>query len=254
MFVESTNIHVDIFVASNDSMKFLPLKMSHTTSDRRCQLRAKIDSDPGTMGIISTAQRADDVVYLFSLKLTASLPLKIGKLPKGNEKVFQPSIFRCENVSFREGTSFLWRTWIELDYILQLVTWISLKYTGLWHQRTKMMSEKRTSDQLQSTLNSNMFRQISSWTKQITDAHKHTFNNVGTRNINPTSTDCFLFQHQHQSIVVSSFINPTSTMFHLLIYCSHRFIVGESAHLEEGNLRRWRDLEGACTKTQPSKN
>lgn len=23
------------------------------------------------------------------------------------------------------------------------------------------------------------------------------------------------------------------------------FIVGESAHLEEGNLRRWRDLEGA---------
>ena len=41
-----------------------------------------------------------------SLKLTASLPLQIGlKAPKGNEKVFQPSIFRCENVSFREGNN-----------------------------------------------------------------------------------------------------------------------------------------------------
>ena len=38
-----------------------------------------------------------------SLKLTATSPLKIGRAPKGNEKVFQPSIFRCENVSFREG-------------------------------------------------------------------------------------------------------------------------------------------------------
>ena len=32
------------------------------------------------------------------------LPLKIGWIPKGNEKVFQSSIFRGENVSFREGT------------------------------------------------------------------------------------------------------------------------------------------------------
>ena len=31
--------------------------------------------------------------------------LKTGRNPKGNEKVFQPSIFRCENVSFREGNS-----------------------------------------------------------------------------------------------------------------------------------------------------
>ena len=37
-----------------------------------------------------------------SLKLTFS-PLKIGRAPKGNEKVFQPSIFRGENVSFRES-------------------------------------------------------------------------------------------------------------------------------------------------------
>ncbi len=36
-------------------------------------------------------------------------PLKIGRHPlKGNEKVFQPYIFRCENVSFREGTSPTW--------------------------------------------------------------------------------------------------------------------------------------------------
>ena len=34
---------------------------------------------------------------------TNSSPLKIGRNPRGNEKVFQPSIFRGENVSFREG-------------------------------------------------------------------------------------------------------------------------------------------------------
>ena len=37
------------------------------------------------------------ILELPSLKLTASLPLKIGlNSPKGNEKVFQPSIFGCE--------------------------------------------------------------------------------------------------------------------------------------------------------------
>ena len=42
-------------------------------------------------------------IYTFSLKLTASLHLKIGlNAPKGNEKVFQPSIFKCY-VCFREG-------------------------------------------------------------------------------------------------------------------------------------------------------
>ena len=35
---------------------------------------------------------------------TNSSPVKIGRNPKGNEKVFQTSIFRCENVCFREGT------------------------------------------------------------------------------------------------------------------------------------------------------
>ena len=35
-------------------------------------------------------------------------PLKIGHPLKGNEKVFQPYIFSCENVSFREGTSPTW--------------------------------------------------------------------------------------------------------------------------------------------------
>ncbi len=40
------------------------------------------------------------------LKLTASSPLKIDlNAPKGNEKVFQPSIFKCY-VSFREGHCF----------------------------------------------------------------------------------------------------------------------------------------------------
>ena len=39
---------------------------------------------------------------LHSLKLTFS-HLKMLRAPKGNELVFQPSIFRCENVSFREG-------------------------------------------------------------------------------------------------------------------------------------------------------
>ena len=39
-----------------------------------------------------------------SLKRAASLPLKIGlNTTKGNEKVFQPSIFRDVPVSFREG-------------------------------------------------------------------------------------------------------------------------------------------------------
>ena len=38
-----------------------------------------------------------------SVKLT--YPLKIGRAPKGNETVFQPVIFGCENVNFREGTA-----------------------------------------------------------------------------------------------------------------------------------------------------
>ena len=48
------------------------------------------------------------------MKLTASSPLKIGQNPKGNEKVFQASIFRCENVSFREGMIYghpVWLSW-----------------------------------------------------------------------------------------------------------------------------------------------
>ena len=47
------------------------------------------------------------VSFFFKLpsrKLTFS-PLKMGRNPKGNEKVFQSSIFRCENLSFREGTN-----------------------------------------------------------------------------------------------------------------------------------------------------
>ena len=40
--------------------------------------------------------------FLHSLKLTAILHLEMGRDPKGNEKVFQPSIFRFY-VSFREG-------------------------------------------------------------------------------------------------------------------------------------------------------
>ena len=39
-----------------------------------------------------------------SPKTNSRLHLQIGKLQKGNEKVFQPSIFRCY-VSFREGAT-----------------------------------------------------------------------------------------------------------------------------------------------------
>ena len=40
--------------------------------------------------------------FLPSLKLTAKA-LKIGRNPKGNDRLNQPSLFRCESVSFREG-------------------------------------------------------------------------------------------------------------------------------------------------------
>ena len=40
----------------------------------------------------------------FSLKLTANVP-ENRQNPKKERIVFQPSIFRCENVSFRKGTS-----------------------------------------------------------------------------------------------------------------------------------------------------
>ena len=42
-----------------------------------------------------------NLVGLATLPTSNSLPLEIGRAPKGNEKVFQPSIFiifRCENV------------------------------------------------------------------------------------------------------------------------------------------------------------
>ena len=38
----------------------------------------------------------DIYVHVPSLKLTASLSLKIGRAPKGNNRMNQPSIFRCE--------------------------------------------------------------------------------------------------------------------------------------------------------------
>ena len=41
---------------------------------------------------------------LSETNMTSSL--KIGRNPKGNENVSQPSIFRCENISFREGSLF----------------------------------------------------------------------------------------------------------------------------------------------------
>ncbi len=51
-----------------------------------------------------------------SLKLTSVIP-------NGNEKVFQPSMFRCENVSFREGNCFpiLLINLFLLAYILQFL-------------------------------------------------------------------------------------------------------------------------------------
>ena len=49
-----------------------------------------------------------------TLPETKSSPLKIGRAPKGNDKVFQPSISRCY-VSFREGKI--------NRYNLRLVVW-----------------------------------------------------------------------------------------------------------------------------------
>ena len=54
-------------------------------------------------------------IYLLLWKIACFLPLKLTvkapenrpRAPKGNEKVFQPSIFRGEHVSFREGRQFL---------------------------------------------------------------------------------------------------------------------------------------------------
>ncbi len=48
----------------------------------------------------------DRINGLYTLPETNSSPLKIG-LPN-RKVVFQPSIFRCENVSFREGTTYQW--------------------------------------------------------------------------------------------------------------------------------------------------
>ena len=46
-------------------------------------------------------------IYIPSLKLTPNFtPLKIGQ-KKRKEIVFQPSIFRCETVSFREGIIYI---------------------------------------------------------------------------------------------------------------------------------------------------
>ena len=62
-----------------------------------------------------------------SLKLTASLPLRIGQIaPKGNF-IFQPSIFRCY-VSFREGTSvtFRWLAWKCLNLTYE-TTYLTVK-------------------------------------------------------------------------------------------------------------------------------
>ena len=55
-----------------------------------------------------------------SLKLTASLPLKIGRLtPIGKEKVFQPPIFRCKlAVSFRVPGMFLGFVELVMIYFL----------------------------------------------------------------------------------------------------------------------------------------
>ena len=44
--------------------------------------------------------------HLHSLKLTAKAPENRAELPQKETIVFQPSIFRCENVSFREGNPF----------------------------------------------------------------------------------------------------------------------------------------------------
>ena len=80
---------------------------------------------------------------LLSLKLTASLPLKMGlNAPKGNNVVFQASIFRCERlVSGRESVELFHpsypfiRPFIEvISPHLQLVT-LGAPCIMCWHEK-----------------------------------------------------------------------------------------------------------------------
>ena len=47
-------------------------------------------------------------------KFNSSL-LKIGKIPKGNENVFQPSIFRCQLAGFVSGTKYALKNGLIVD-------------------------------------------------------------------------------------------------------------------------------------------
>ena len=78
-----------------------------------------IGGGDGFLGCDRLFEKMDEKLggwMLHCLKLTAFTPLKIGPFaPKGTEKVFQPSIFRCKLAVFREGI---------LKYILKRLLWI----------------------------------------------------------------------------------------------------------------------------------
>ena len=82
-----------------------------------------------------------------SLKLAASLPLKIGlNAPKGNEKVFQPSVFRDVPVSFREGYLEDQLMTCKYPYPKDRVKWLGLLPQSLpkWFSKQKYVPMKKT--------------------------------------------------------------------------------------------------------------
>ena len=52
----------------------------------------------GGNGRETKKDQVTQVFFVVTLPKTNSSPLKVGRNPKGNEKVFQPSIFRCERL------------------------------------------------------------------------------------------------------------------------------------------------------------
>ena len=75
-----------------------------------------------------------------TLPKTKSLSLEIGRIPKGNEKVFQPSIFRCENVSFHGVKS---PKFISFQWTCHQNSHLHQSWSGWWFQPVSAGGIKR---------------------------------------------------------------------------------------------------------------
>ena len=112
------NVFFDLHHPWGGNKKWLTTRRSMTTDDRGlpAELRQDLCALLGfpkvcLVGGLSSSK----MKQIYTLPETnRTSPLKIGRDPKGNEKVFQPSIFRCY-VSFREG----------IHQVIQAVTFLS---------------------------------------------------------------------------------------------------------------------------------